>query len=116
MYTSKVTHQVFMEFFDYHTLEGEKFQLVYRAMGLSLAQGPTGICYYSICAILTGLVENSSQTRPRVISVELEGSHEICIDKNRHGGMQPLQVIEGLFAPAVPLDGSLFLASILTQS
>ena len=71
--------QIFMEFFDYHPLEGEKFQLVCRVVGLSLAQAPTGIGYYSICAILTGLVENSSQTRPMGISVELEMSDEVCI-------------------------------------
>ena len=105
-----------MKFFDYHPLESESFQLVCREVGLSLAQAPAGIGYYSICAILTGLVDNSFQTRPIGISVELESLGEICIGKNLHSGSQSFQVIEGLLAPAVPLDGSLFLASILTQS
>ena len=78
--------QIFMEFFNYCSLKGEKFQLVHRVVGLSLVQAPTGIGYYSICTILMSLVENSSQTRPTGISVELEGLREICIGKNRCGG------------------------------
>ena len=74
--------QVFMEFWGYCPLEGKK--LVCWVVGLSLAQAPTGIGYYSICAILTGLVENSSQTRPTGISVELEWSGEICIGMVAH--------------------------------
>ena len=84
-------------------------------VGLSLAQAPTGIDYYSICAILMGLIENSPQTRPAGISVELERSDEIHIGKNRHGGTQSFQVIKGLLAPVVPLNSCLFLASIFTQ-
>ena len=103
-----------MEFFHYCPFKGEKFQLVCRVMGLSLAQAPTGIGYYSICAILMSLVENSSQPTPTGISVELEGSGEICIDKNRHHGTQSVQVIKGLLAFIVRLNGNLFLASILT--
>ena len=98
-----------MECFDYCPPEGEKFQLVCRAVGLSIAQAPTGIGYYSICAILVGLVENSSQTRPTGISVELERSGEIHIGKNGCCGTQSFQVIKGQLAPAVPLDGSLSL-------
>ena len=45
-----------MECFDYCPLEGKKFQLVGRIVGISLAQAPTGIGYYSIFAILMGLV------------------------------------------------------------
>ena len=105
-----------MEFFDYHLLEGKKFWLVCRVVGLSLAQALNVIGYYSICAILMGLVENSSQTRPIGMSVELERSGEIHVGKNRHGGTQSLQVIKGLLAFTVPLNGSLFLAIILTQS
>ena len=88
-----------MEFFNYHPLKGEKFQLVHQIVGLSLAQVPTGIGYYSICAILVGLVENSSQTRMTGIHVELERSGEICVGKNRCHGLQSFQVIEGLLAP-----------------
>ena len=69
--------------FDYHPLEGEELQLVCWVVGLSLVQAPTAIGYYSICAIPVGLVENSSQTRPTGISMELEMSGEICIGKNR---------------------------------
>ena len=47
-------------FFDYCPLEGQKFQLVCWVVGLSLAQVSTGISYYSIHAILMGLVENIS--------------------------------------------------------
>ena len=100
--------QVFMEYFDYHPLEGEKFQLVCRVVGLSLAQAPTGIGYYSICAILMDLVENSFQTRPTGINVELERLGEICISKNGCCGTQSFQIIKGLLAPVVPLDDSLF--------
>ena len=103
------TIQVFMECFDYHPLEGEKFQLVYWVVGLSLAQAPTGLGYYSICAILMGLIENSYQTRPIDISVEPERLGKICIGKNRCSGTQSFQVIIGLLAFAAPLDGSLFL-------
>ena len=105
-----------MEFFNYCPLEGEKFQLVCMVVGLSFVQATTGIGYYSICAILMGLVENSSQTRSTGISVELERLGEICIGKNGCCGTQSFQVIKSLLAPAAPLDGSLLLASILTQS
>ena len=105
-----------MEFFNYCQLEGEKLQLVCWVVGFSLAQAPPGIGYYSICAILAGLVENSSQTRPTGISMELERSGEIHLGKNRHGGAQSFQVIKGLLAPAIPLNGCLFLSSIFTKS
>ena len=49
-----------MEFFDYCPLEGDKFQLVHYVMGFSLAQASSGTGYYSICAILVGLVEDCS--------------------------------------------------------
>ena len=117
MCTSKVDPCKYSwNFFDYCPLEGEKLQIVCWVVGLSLAQASTDISYYSICAILTGLVENSSQTSPTGISVELEWSGEICIGKNRHGGTQSFQVIEGLLPSAILLDGSLFLAGILIQS
>ena len=105
-----------MESLDYHPLEGEKLQLVCWVVGLNLAQAPTGIGYYSICGILVGLVENNTEARSTGISVELERSGEICIGKNRHGCTQSFQVIKGLLAFTVPLNGGLFLASILTQS
>ena len=105
-----------MECFDYHPIEGEKFQLVCRVVGLSLGQAPADIDYHSVCAILMGLVENSSQTRPQGISVELERLGKICIGKNRHGGTQYFQVIKSLLAPAVQMNGCLLLASILTKS
>ena len=105
-----------MKFLDNHPLEGEKFKLVCRVVGLSLGQVPTGIGYYNICAILMGLVENSSPTRPTGINMELERLGEIHIGKNVCCGTQSFQVIKWLLAPAVPLGGSLFLASILTQS
>ena len=75
-----------MEFLNYHLLGEKKFQLVHWVMGFSLAQASTGIGYYSIYAILVGLVKDSSQTRPTGISVKLEWFGEICICKNRcHG-------------------------------
>ena len=103
-----------MEFFDYHSLEDKKFQLVDGVMGLSLAQASTGIGYYSICAILMGLVEDSSQTRATGISVKFEQFGEICVCKSRCSGTECLQVIEGLLTLAVTLDGSLFLACVFT--
>ena len=105
-----------MEFFDYHSLEGKKFQLVCGVMGFSLGQAATSIGYCCICAIFVGLVEGSSQARPTSMSVELERLGEICINKNRYGGTQSLWVIKGLLVPVVPLNGGLFLATIFTQS
>ena len=70
---SKVNpYKYFVEFFNYCPLEGEKFQLVCGVVGFSLGQAPTHIGYYSICAILAGLVENRSNARPTSISVQLE--------------------------------------------
>ena len=83
-------------------------------MGFSLAQASTGIGYYSICAILMGLVEDSYQPRATGISVKLEWFGEICKCKNRCSGTESFHVIEGLLTLAVPLDGSLFLACIFT--
>ena len=98
-----------MECFDYHPLEGIKFQLVCRVVGFSLSQAPTSIGYYCICAIFMGLVKNSSQTRTTSISVELERLGEICISKNRCGGTQTLQIIKGLLAPVIPKMAAFFL-------
>ena len=103
-----------MEFLNYCPLEDEKFQLVHWVMGFSFAQASTGKGYYSICAILMGLVKDSCQTRTTGISVKLEQFGEICICKNRCHGTEFLQVIKGLLIPTVPLDGSLFLACIFT--
>ena len=83
-----------MEFLNYHPLEGKKFQLVCRVMGFSLTQASTGIDYYSICAILMGLVEDSSQTRAAGISVKLEQFGEIPICKDRCSGTESLQFVE----------------------
>ena len=55
--------------------------------------------------MLMGLIENSFQTRPTGISVELERLDKINIGKNRCSGTQSFQVIKGLLAFAVPLDG-----------
>ena len=111
---SKVNpYKYFVEFCDYCPLEGKKFQLV---MGFSLGQAPTSISYYCIHAIFAGLVEDSSQARPTNISVELERLGEVHISKNSCGGKQSLQVNKGLLAPVIPLNGSLLLASIFTQS
>ena len=63
-----------------------------------------------------GLVEDSSQARPKGISVELERLGEVHISKNRCNGTQSLQIIKGLMAPVIPLNGSLLLASIFTQN
>ena len=105
-----------MEFFNYCLLEGKKFQRVHRVVGFGLGQAPTSIGYYCIHAIFAGLVEDSSQARPTGISVDLKRLGEVHISKNRCSGTQPLQVIKGLLTPVIPLNGSLFLASILTQS
>ena len=54
-------------------------------MGLSLAQAPTGIDYFSILCHPHGSGRaHDSQIRPTGISVELERSGEVCIGKNRH--------------------------------
>ena len=98
-----------MELFNYHPLEGKIFQLVCRVMAFGLGQAPTSISYYCAYAIFMGLVENSSQARLTSISVELERLGEIGISKNRCSGTQSLQIIKGLLAPVVPLNGSLVL-------
>ena len=84
-------------------------------MGFGLCQAPTSIDYDCIHTVLTGLVEDSSQARPASIGVELERVGEVYIGKDRCSGAQPFQVIKGLLAPGVPLNGSLFLASFLPQ-
>ena len=107
--------QVFVEIFNYHLPEGEKFQLVCQVVGLSLAEAPTAIGYYSVCAILMGLVENSSKTRPTGISVKLEGLCEFCIGKNRCS----VTVFSGHQRPVgtcCPTESQPFLASILIWS
>ena len=83
-------------------------------MGFGLGQAPTSIGYYCICAIFMGLVEDNSQARPTGISMELERLGEVHISKKRCGSTHSLQAIKGLLAPVVPLNGSLFLASIFT--
>ena len=106
--------QVFMEFLDHCPLEGEKLQPVCWVVGFSLAQVSTGIGYYCFGAILSGLIEDSSQTSATSISMKLEQPGEISICKNRCCGTESLQVIKGLLTPTVPLDGRLLLACILT--
>ena len=83
-------------------------------MGFGLGKAPTSIGYYCIHAILMGLVEDNSQARPTSNSVELERLAEVCIGKDRCCGAQPFQVIKRQLAPVILLNGSLFLASILT--
>ena len=103
-----------MEFLDHCTLQGEELQLVCWVVGFSLAKAATGIGYYCFGAILSGLIEDSSQTSVTSISMKLEQLGEVCICKNRCCGTEPLQVIEGLLTPTVPLNGSLLLAYIFT--
>ena len=83
-------------------------------MGFSLCQAPTSIGYGCIHTILTGLIEDSPQSRATGIGMELKRTSEICIGKDRCDVAQSFQVIKGLLAPVAPPDGSLFLASILT--
>ena len=104
-----------MEFLDHCPLEGEKLQFVCWVMGFSLAQAPTGIGYHCFSAILSCLVEDSSQTSATSISMKPEWLCKVGICRNRCRGTQCLQVIKGLLTPAVPLNGSLLLACIFTQ-
>ena len=106
--------QVLMEFLNHCPLEGEKLQLVCWVVGFSLAQASTSIGYYCFGAILSGLVEDSSQTSATSISIKLEWLGEVCICRNRCHGTESLQVIKGLLTPTVPLNGSLHLACIFT--
>ena len=108
--------QIFVEFFDYCPFEVKTFQLVCGVMEFGLGQAPPDTGYYSICVILMGLVENSSQARPTDISMEPERLGEICKGKIGHCGTQTLQVIKGLLVPVVSLNGSLLLASVFTLS
>ena len=106
--------QVLVEFLNHCPLEGKKLQLVCWVVGFGLTQASTGIGYYCFGAILSGLIEDSSQTSATTISMEFEWFGEICIPKNRCHGTESLQVITGLLTPTVPLDGSLLLACIFT--
>ena len=72
-----------MEFLNHGPLQGKKLQLVCWVVGYGLAQASTGIGYYCFSAILSCLIEDSSQTSATHISVELEWLGEICICKNR---------------------------------
>ena len=104
--------QALMKSLNHCPLEGKKLQC--WVVGFGLAQASTGIGYYCFGAILSGLIEDSSQTSATSISVELEWLSEICICKNKCHGTESLQVIKGLMTLAVPLDGSLFLPCIFT--
>ena len=104
-----------MELFNFCPLEGQNFQLVGRVMGFGLCQVPSSVGYDCIHAILMGLVEDSSQVRPTGIGMELKRLGKVCIGKDRCSGAQPFQVIKGLLVPVIPLNDSLFPASILTQ-
>ena len=77
-------------------------------MGFGLGQAPTSIDYDYVHAIVMGLVEDSSQVRPKSISVELKRVDQVQISKNRFGGTQPLKVIKGLLTPVISPNGSLF--------
>ena len=106
--------QVLMEFLCHSPLEGEKHQLVCWVMGFGLAQASTSVGYYCFSAILSGLIEDSSQTSATSISMKLEWLGEVCICKNRCHGTESLQVIKGLLTPTIPLNGSLLLTCIFT--
>ena len=104
--------KVLMEFLDHCPLEGEKLQLACWVVGFSLAQASTGIGYYHLSTILSGLIEDSSQASATSISMKLEWLGEVCICKNRCHGTESFHVIKGLLTPTVPLNGSLLLAGI----
>ena len=104
-----------MEFLDHCPLEGKKLQLVCWVVGLGLAQASTGIGYYCFSAVLSGLIEDSSKTSAKSISMKLEWLGEVCICKNRCCGTESLQVIKSLLTPTVPHNGSLRPACIFTQ-
>ena len=80
--------KVFMEFPDHSSLEGEKLQFVGRVMGFGLCQAPTGIGNDSIWTIIMSLIEDSPQTRPASVSMELKRVGEIGIGKDRCHGAQ----------------------------
>ena len=103
-----------MDLLDHRPFEGKKCQLVCWVVGFGLAQASTGIGYYCFSAILSGLIEDSSQTSATSISMKLEWLGEVCICKNRCCGTEYLQVIKGLLTPTVPLNGILLLACIFT--
>ena len=92
-----------MEVLEHCPLEGEKLQLVCWVVGFSLS------------AILSGLIEDSSQASATRINMKLEQLGEVCICKNRCHGAESLQIIEGLLIPTVPLNGSLLPAGIFTR-
>ena len=103
-----------MEFLNHCPLEGKKLQLVHWVMGFSLVQASAGIGYDCVSAILSCLVEDSSQTSATGISMKLEWLRKIGICKNRCCGTECFQVIKGLLTTGVPLKGSLLLACIFT--
>ena len=103
-----------MEFLNYCPLEGKKLPLVHWIMGFSLVQASTDVGCDCFSAILSCVVEDSSQTSASGISMKLEWLRKISLCKNRCHGTECFQVIKGLLTPAVPLNGSLLLACIFT--
>ena len=101
-----------MEFLDCSPLEGETLQFVGRIVRFSLCQTPTGIGDDGISTTVRSLVEDSSKTRPKSISMEFKRSGEIGIGKNRCHGVQVLQVIKGLLRPVIPHDSHFLLVCI----
>ena len=74
-----------MEPLDHSSLKRKKLQFVGWVMGLSLGQAPASIGDDSIGPII-GLTEDSAQTRPTSIGVQLEGPGKVIIGQNRHCG------------------------------
>ena len=82
-------------------------------VGFGLCQAPSSINYDCIHTILTGLIEDTPRPDPQASVWSLKG--RVKSVQAKIGMMvQSFQVIKGLLTPVTPLDGSLFLASILT--
>ena len=60
-----------MELMDHSPSKGKKLQFVALVMGLSFGQAPATIGDDGIGSIIMGLVEDSPQTRPIHIGVQL---------------------------------------------
>ena len=93
-----------MELHNHSPLKSKKLQFVDWVMGLS--HGKTaGIGDDGIHPVITDLVQDSPQTRPASIGVQLEQLSKVGIGWDGYCGAQMLQFIEQLPAPVIPGDG-----------
>ena len=104
-----------MELLNHSPPKCNKLQFVGWQMDLSLDQTPADIGYDGISPIIMGLVEESPQTGPASIGVQLERLGKVSIGQNGCCSAQILPFIECLLAPVIPGDGCPHLTCIFAR-